>query len=382
MAVTITRRTLAGYSGAKVNVVYVKDLVEKLSNQVKYSEYNIGKELQEKYELETNEMKFNAVVGNPPYQVNTDTNFSIPVYHLFFEVAKSLSPDYISLIHPARFLFNAGATPKDWNKQMLNDPHLSVPLYEPESERIFSGVDIKGGVCITFWDKSKTNGGLGGQFIAREELRSILDKVSVGGFDKIVGPRGGTRAKRWLDSYKRYRSYLPSSVFTNSPELFVQTPDPSHTIRIIGLVDNKRTERYISANLLDDTGLNKWKLFIPKSNGTGALGEALSTPLLGGPLVGCTESFLQIGSFENEYEAQYCLKYLRTKFCRAMLGTKKVTQDNSKGVWKNVPLQDFTDKSDLDWTKSVNEIDKQLYEKYGLDEKEITFIETHVKAME
>src|SRR3990172_3249633 len=257
MAVAITRRTLAGYSGAKVNVVYVKDLVEKLSNQVKYSEYNIGKELQDKYELETNEMKFNAVVGNPPYQVNTDTNFSIPVYHLFFEVAKSLSPDYISLIHPARFLFNAGATPKDWNKQMLNDPHLSVPLYEPESERIFSGVDIKGGVCITFWDKSKTNGGLGGQFIAREEIRSILDKVSVGGVDKIVGPRGGTRAKRWLDSYKRYRSYLPSSVFTNSPELFVQTPDPSHTIRIIGLVDNKRTERYISANLLDDTGLNK-----------------------------------------------------------------------------------------------------------------------------
>jgi len=97
MAVTITRRTLAGYSGAKVNVVYVKDLVEKLSNQVKYSEYNIGKELQEKYELETNEMKFNAVVGNPPYQVNTDTNFSIPVYHLFFEVAKSLSPDYIGV---------------------------------------------------------------------------------------------------------------------------------------------------------------------------------------------------------------------------------------------------------------------------------------------
>ena len=115
-------------------------------------------------------MKFSAVVGNPPYQVTTDTNFATPVYHLFFEAAKSLGPNYVSLIHPARFLFNAGATPKEWNHQMLNDPHLSLPHYEPNSQKIFSGVDIKGGVCITLWDRDNESGGLGGSFVAHEEL--------------------------------------------------------------------------------------------------------------------------------------------------------------------------------------------------------------------
>ena len=101
-------------------------------------------------------MKFTAVIGNPPYQINTDTNFAMPVYHLFFEAAR-VWPRLYMLIHPAR-LFNAGATPKEWNERMLNDPHLSVPLYEPDSQKIFWGVDIKGGVCITFWDKIRRMG--------------------------------------------------------------------------------------------------------------------------------------------------------------------------------------------------------------------------------
>ncbi len=382
MARTITIRTLAGYSGAKVNAAYIENLIEKLREQYERKGYNLNKELQKEFKGEGKEVKFTAVVGNPPYQINTDTNFSTPVYHLFVEAAKRLDPDYVTLIHPARFLFDAGATPKEWNKQMLNDPHLSVPLYEPDSQKIFSGVDIKGGVCVTLWEKSRTDGGLGGEFMPYEELRAIRDKDGVGGFDKIVGPRGGTRAKRWLDTYKRYRSYLPSSVFTNNQELFTQAADSSHTVQITGLINNKRTERYISADLLDDNDLNKWKLFIPKSIGSGALGEALSTPILGGPLVGCTESFLQVGPFENEAEAQNCIKYLRTKFCRALLGTKKITQDNSRNVWKNVPLQDFTVGSDIDWSKPIVDVDKQLYQKYDLDEKEVTFIESRVKAME
>ena len=146
MAATISRRTLAGYSSAETNVIYIKDLVQKLRQENDYKGYNLNKELQEKFRTERNEVKFTAVIGNPPYQINTDTNFAVPVYHLFFDAAKSLSPDYLTLIHPARFLFNAGATPKEWNNKMLNDPHLSIPLYEPNSQKIFSGVDIKGGV--------------------------------------------------------------------------------------------------------------------------------------------------------------------------------------------------------------------------------------------
>ncbi len=333
------------------------------------------------------DMKFTAVVGNPPYQINTETNFSTPVYHLFFDSATSLNPDFVTLIHPARFLFNAGATPKEWNKRMLNDSHLSVPLYEPNSQKIFSGVDIKGGVCITFWDKNNTNTGLGGSFVAHEELKSILSRVKVGGFDAIVGSRGGTRAKRWKDSYGRDRSYLPSSVFTTNPDLFTDKPDEFNNVKVIGLVNNKRTERYISRGLLNDPDLDKWKIFLPKSNGSGAIGEVLSTPVTGGPLTGgistgCTESFIQIGSFATRTESDNCLRYLKSKFCRAMLGTIKITQDNPKSTWKNVPLQDFTDEADIDWSKSIKDIDKQLYAKYGLNEEEVAFIETRVKAME
>lgn len=127
--------------------------------------------------------------------------------------------------------------------------------------------------------------------------------------------------------------------------------------------------------------LEKWKVILPKSNGSGAIGEVLSTPLIGQPLIGHTQTFISIGAFENEIEAKNCLNYIKTKFARAMLGILKATQDNPKSTWKFVPLQDFTKNSDIDWTKSVHEIDVQLYKKYSLDEKEKNFIETHVEEM-
>jgi hypothetical protein len=146
---------------------------------------------------------------------------------------------------------------------------------------------------------------------------------------------------------------------------------------------NKRVWRYIPQKYVDmeHENLKKWKALVPRANGSGALGEVLSTPLIGEPLIGYTQSFIGIGSFDTEIEASAMLKYVKTKFARVLLGVLKVTQDNDRGVWKLVPLQDFTSSSDIDWSKSVHEIDLQLYRKYGLDENEINFIETHVKEM-
>lgn len=127
--------------------------------------------------------------------------------------------------------------------------------------------------------------------------------------------------------------------------------------------------------------MDSYKVIIPASNGSGAIGEVLSTPLVGKPLVGYTQSFIGIGAFDTEAEAEACLKYVKSKFARTMLGILKITQHNHKGTWKYVPLQDFTPSSDIDWMQSIHEIDQQLYRKYGLDEKEIAFIETHVKEM-
>lgn len=128
--------------------------------------------------------------------------------------------------------------------------------------------------------------------------------------------------------------------------------------------------------------LNKYKVLLPKANGIGEVGESFSTPIIGEPNVGHTQTFLSIGNFDTKREVENVIAYIKTKFCRACLSILKVTQDNPPEKWKYVPLQDFTSNSDIDWSKSIHEIDLQLYKKYGLDEKEIEFIETHVKEME
>ena len=103
--------------------------------------------------------------------------------------------------------------------------------------------------------------------------------------------------------------------------------------------------------------------------------------MLSTPLIGATETFLSIGAFATEREATNCLKYVKSKFARAMLGVLKVTQHNPKSKWVYVPLQDFSSSSDIDWSQSIAEIDQQLYAKYGLSAEEIAFIESHVKEM-
>ena len=128
--------------------------------------------------------------------------------------------------------------------------------------------------------------------------------------------------------------------------------------------------------------MDKYKIFLPKANGIGILGEVLSTPILCAPMIGATETFLSIGGFDNIDEAKAVLKYIKTKFVRALLGILKTTQDITPEKWKYVPLQDFTSSSDINWSTSIGDIDKQLYKKYNLSDEEINFIETKVKEME
>ena len=121
---------------------------------------------------------------------------------------------------------------------------------------------------------------------------------------------------------------------------------------------------------------------LPESNGSGTLGELLSTPLIAKPLEGYTQTFIGIGDFETEKDAQAAYKYVVSKFARTMLAVLKITQHNGVETWRYVPLQDFTMSSDIDWSQSISSIDLQLYDKYGLTEEERNFIETHVKEMD
>ena len=174
-----------------------------------------------------------------------------------------------------------------------------------------------------------------------------------------------------------------SNIFDKMSSIFLEdNPQSTDFLKILGRTRAGRTYRWVKrAYIQENPYTDKYKVLIPEANGTGAIGEILSTPLIGEPLIGVTDTFICCGPFATESEAEAALKYVKSKFARTMLGVKKVTQHNPKSTWELVPLQDFTPASDIDWSRSVADIDRQLYAKYGLDEKEIEFIETHVKEM-
>lgn len=178
---------------------------------------------------------------------------------------------------------------------------------------------------------------------------------------------------------KGHKYDLTTSIFDKLPEIFLDDVDNKEDyMQIIGRSNGKRVYKWIRrAYIRPNDTLLKYKVVLPKSNGSGAIGEVLSTHL-----IGYTQTFISLGSFDNYLEVNNCLKYIKSKFARTMLGILKITQDNPPAKWKYVPLQDFTESSDIDWSKSISEIDRQLYKKYGLNEEEINFIEEKVQEME
>lgn len=362
-----------------------------------FTSYDLIGNNNEKIIKELKDMQFNTIIGNPPYQETNigKGNGSDPIYHLFIDVAKDLATE-VSLIHPARFLFNAGKTPKEWNTKMLNDPHFKVLKYWDNSDDVFSSVDVKGGIAITSWYvKEKTKPIV--FFTPHNELHSITKKVvteKMNPFSDIVYPRDlyKLNATVYLENphiegrhSKGHRYDLSSNAYKLYPEIF-HNEKPNDNITEYALIYGKkgkmREMKWIKSSYLKlPDNFKSWKVFIPKANGAGALGETLSTPIVGKPYMGHTLTFLSIGNFRTENEAAAVLKYIQTKFARTLLGTLKVTQDNPKETWANVPMQDFTTNSDIDWSKSIPEIDAQLYAKYGLSEEEIAFIESMIKPM-
>ena len=345
---------------------------------------------------ETREKKklFDYVIGNPPYQgetVGNNKTFAPPVYDKFMDAAYSVA-DKVELIHPARFLFNAGATPKRWNEKMLNDPHFKVLMYEQNSANVFPNTDIKGGVVITYRDAKKNFGAIRA-FIPFPELSSIKRKVETISEDSLSAVITNRGLYRYSDlAYQEQPEEMtktadpriaPSS-FERMPKIFTDDkPDDGYEyIRILGVTKGARNYKWIRKDYVKEVeNLYKYKVLIPKANGSGAIGKVLGVPLVGVPLVGFTETFISIGETDSLQEVEATLKYVKSKFARTMLGILKVTQHNPKPTWRYVPLQNFTPASDIDWSKSVAEIDAQLYRKYGLDEREINFIESHVEEM-
>ncbi len=391
MARYITMRTLRGFRKTKVHAEYYPDLIESITTQPE-SVVNMLRSGKRFWKINNDEnMKIDAIIGNPPYQVVVEGNGrSKPVYHLFMDLACQIS-QRVSLITPARYLFNAGFTPTDWNSKMLNDEHFKVVNYKANSTEVFPSVDIKGGVAVMYRDSTQKFGKIG-VFKAFPELNQIASKVEKlheKSLVEIVYAESSYRFDTSKPEIERLVSdrlngdkKIISNIFDKLPDLFTEEQRP-RAIGFYGRTKGGRCFRYADRKLFEKhPNLDKYKVIVPESNGSGAIGEVLSTPLIGEPLIGVTQTFLTIGAFDTRAEAEACLKYVKTKFARTMLGLLKATQHNPKETWRLVPLQDFTDRSDIDWSQSVADIDRQLYRKYGLEEKEIAFIEEKVRAME
>ena len=348
-------------------------------------------------------MKFDFLIGNPPYQDETlgdNKGFAPPIYDKFMDAAYEVS-EKVELIHPARFLFNAGSTPKAWNEKMLNNKHFKILKYESNSSKYFSTASIMGGIAISYYDKKK-DFGIIGVFSPFNELRAIREKVvSHESFRSIQESiwiqtrfnlttlyEDHPEAKEGIGSNGK-DSRFEKNIFKKIP-LFTGIPTYDDDIRTLGISETRKREwRYIQRKYVDESqeNLMTYKVIMSVSNGAaGNLGETpvriIGESVLGKPGDGYTRSFIGIGRFGKQEEASNCQQYLRTKFARVMIGIMKTTQMLNPDVWKCVPVQDFTSNSDIDWSQSVVGIDRQLYTKYGLSDEEITFIENHVKEME
>ncbi len=401
MAKSITKRTLAGFREAKVNTRYFEDLV----NQITHKQQNfLDKVKQGKTYWKSNNpdnMKFNAIVGNPPYQENISSSsenasLSKQVFPVFIEIGIKLSSNYLSLITPSRW-FTGDAQDKSFLKLrqfiMKNNGIRKLVNY-PNSRFIFSDVEISGGVNYFLYDKNFQSD------VEFTETFNQTDKIT------IVRPLFEEGLDIILSSGKNYQllnkvknaDFISLTNITQGRNAFGIVGKNVEQISTSNKINTGQYElrcKYEEIRFVSKVEITKnleiadnWKIFISKGNGgAGILTENKVVSILGKPYIGrpksaCTDSLIPIGSFKTEFEAISLLNYIKTKFFRYMVGLLKVSQNVYQNVYQFVPLQDFTDKSDIDWTKPIPEIDKQLYIKYGLTKEEIGFMESMIKPME
>ncbi|MDD4155373.1 MAG: Eco57I restriction-modification methylase domain-containing protein [Candidatus Cloacimonetes bacterium] len=333
-------------------------------------------------------MKFDVIIGNPPYQLNDGGgtgSSAIPIYHKFIQQAKKLNPKYLTMIIPSRW-FTGGRGLDTFRDEMLTDHRISILHDFLNASDCFPGVEIKGGVCYFLWEhnyngKTKIythhNGKITSHserllleegsevFIRYNQAISILSKVKQLGensFANIISANDPYGFDVRVDgSYKRIKPTFHKQYFQNSVKLYYNGWQKEG----IGFIDKDSIRK--NANFIND-----YQVLIPKAWGKGDMNIDKLNPFIAEPLSCCTETYLIIGPFSQKLFAENVTSYIQTKFFHFMVSLKKITQNAMQKVYQFVPLQDFSES----WT------DEKLYAKYGLTEEEVSFIESMIRPMD
>ena len=391
MAKGITHRTLFGFRQVdqKANIKNVQ-LIERASKD----QEGLVKELKSvgfwKGNSSKQEMKFNAVVGNPPYQImdgGGTGSSATPIYNKFVDLAKLLNPNNVSMIIPAKW-YTGGKGLDEFRANMLNDKQL-IKLFDYEDSRdCFPTVDIAGGVCYFLWNKGSDNkcvvtsilGSFRNEstrylnehdtFIRNQKVLDIINKVKSQTFTGFLSQTVYSRKPFGIRSFQRGFPAKPGrniSLFGSDGITYMEEKDVPQNKEIV----------------------DKWKVIMSKASAehagqTDANGRKRIVSRLEvlPPYTICTESYLLLDIFDNEEEAQNLKKYIRTCFTRFLLASILITQNIVRDKFKFVPIQNYKNNSDIDWSQSIPDIDRQLYTKYNLSDDEIAFIEKMIKPMD
>lgn len=391
MAVGITRRTLFGFRQVdqKANIKNVQ-LIERASKD----QEGLVKELKSvgfwKGNTSKQEMKFNAVVGNPPYQImdgGGTGSSATPIYNKFVDLAKLLNPNNVSMIIPAKW-YTGGKGLDEFRANMLNDKQL-IKLFDYEDSRdCFPTVDIAGGVCYFLWNKGSDN-----KCVVTSILGSFRNESTryLNEHDTFI------RNQKVLDIINKVKSqtftgFLSQTVYVSKPFGIrsFQRGFPAKPGRNISLFGSDGITYMEEQDVPQNKEIvDKWKVIMSKASAehagqTDANGRKRIVSRLEvlPPYTICTESYLLLDIFDNEEEAQNLKKYIRTCFTRFLLASILITQNIVRDKFKFVPIQNYKNNSDIDWSQSIPDIDRQLYTKYNLSDDEIAFIEKMIKPMD
>lgn len=325
------------------------------------------------------EMKFDVIIGNPPYQLNDGGgtgSSAMPIYQYFVEQAKKLNPRYLSMIIPARW-YAGGKGLDEFRDNMLNDNRLKIIHDFPNSSDCFAGVEIKGGVCYFLWDRDckgkcfvNTHNGNNIVSVMKRDLLEKGNDVFIR-YNEAISIYNKTKKfkeESFMGMVSARKPFGISSIFDDYLKNNLTSGIKVYGNKTVGFLSND----YIVPQNLES--LDKYKVFI--SFGYGA-GEGFPHQIINKPFIGekhsiCTETYLQIGIFDKKEIAENVISYIKTKFFRFLVMLKKNTQNGTRGVYQFVPMQDFS----KPWT------DAELYAKYNLSQEEIDFIESMIKPME